>query len=308
MATSSLTKKGLLAAADKVIIGARPALELVSQFTTDFSAEAVKPGTGVAVDVLKAGTATFVKGTNDYGTGNTGTVKNITVTTDIRKISSFMLDDLDALEDETSHLWDKFGPAAGRAIGADLVKSVTGKLTRTNRADAYTLAGSPALGDFFKIRGYIEGKGIDPSTCVLLLEPTTYSLLCSLLNAGIVGDGSVVRAGIIGQALGFKSVFSGPTISTDGAAASDGKGKGFVVPENALAVVNRVVKPIKGVAGGLLEYGVSTDEVSGVSISQRVVYDAKAGECWWSAEGLFGSKLTLADSNGAPGYYQIVVS
>ena len=38
MATS-LTKKGLIAASDKVIVAARPALEIISQFTTDFSAE-----------------------------------------------------------------------------------------------------------------------------------------------------------------------------------------------------------------------------------------------------------------------------
>ena len=133
-----------------------------------------------------------------------------------------------------------------------------------------------------------------------------------MLNSGIVGDGSVVRGGIIGAALGFKAIYSAPTISRDSAADSDGKGKGFIVPENALAVVNRVVKPAKGAVGGLVEYGEMTDEVSGITLTERVVVDAGDGEIFWTSEGLFGSKLTKLDANGnatgAPGFYQVVVA
>ena len=314
MATS-LTKKGLLAAADKVIVAARPALEIVSQFTTDFSDEFVKPGTGIAVDVMAAAAQTFTKGTYDYGTATGGTIKPIIVATDIRKISNFSLDDLDALEDETAHLWDKFAPVAGRAVAVELVKSVTAKLAYSAATAQVTLGGS-TLADFFALRGYVEGTAkIDPSTCVLLLAPTTYSTLCSVLNSGIVGDGSVVRGANIGQALGFKAVYSAPTApvqsgTSEGTAVN--KGVGFIVPENAVAVVNRVVKPIKGNVGGLIEFGTHTDEVSGVTLSHRVVYNAATGECFWTAEGLFGSKLTKLDASGnatgAPGFYQIVVS
>ena len=309
--STSLTKKGLIAASDKVIVAARPALEIISQFTTDFSADAVKPGTGVAVDVLAATAETFVKGTANYK-HTTGTIKNVVVATDIRKKSTFSLDDIDCLEDETAHCWSKFGPVAGRAVAVELIKSVTGKLTRTARDAAITLGGS-TLADFFALRAYIEGTAkIDPSTCVMLLEPTTYSLLCSVLNSGIVGDGSVVRGGIIGAALGFKTIYSAPTISTDSAAESDGKGKGFIVPENALAIVNRIVRPAKGIAGELIEYGEVTDELSGITLTERVVVDGGDGEIFWTSEGLFGSKLTKLDANGnatgAPGFYQVVVA
>lgn len=308
---TSLTKKGLIAASDKVLVAARPALEIISQFTTDFSPDAVKPGTGVAVDVMAATAETFVKGTGNYK-HTTGTIKNVVVATDIRKKSTFSLDDLDCIEDETAHCWSKFGPVAGRAVAVELVKSVTGKLTRTARTAAVTLAGN-TLADFFALRAYIEGTAkIDPATCVMLLEPTTYSLLCSVMNSGIVGDGSVVRGGIIGAALGFKAIYSAPTISTDGAAASDGKGKGFIVPENAIAIVNRVVRPAKGTAGELIEYGEVTDEISGITLTERVVVDGGDGEIFWTSEGLFGSKLTKTDASGnatgAPGFYQVVVA
>ena len=310
MATS-LTKRGLLAASDKLILAARPALEVIKDFTLDLSDDAVKPGTGVVVDVVTSTAENFVKATNNYKHA-TGTVKPVVVPVDIRKKSTFSLDDVDAIDDETSFLWDKFGPAAGRAVGGAIIQGVTGLLTRTARETATHTLGGTTLADFFAMRAFIEKQGIDPSTVVALLEPTTYSNLCSVLNAGIVGDGSVVRGAIIGAALGFKSVYSAPTISTDSAAASDGKGKGFLVPENAIAIANRVVKPIKGVVGGTIEYGTFTDEVSGITLSERVVYDSGDGECFWTSEGLFGAKLTKLDASGnatgAPGYYQIVVS
>lgn len=307
--STSLTKKGLITASDKVIVAARPALEIISQFTTDFSDEAVKPGTGIAVDVLTATAETFDKDSANYGHA-TGVIKNFQVATDIRKKSTFALDDLDVLEDETAHCWSKFGPVSGRAVAVELVKSVTGKLTRTARDAAITLGGS-TLADFLALSAYIEGnEKIDPSTCVLLLEPSTHKLLCSLLTASVVGDGGVIRGVAIGQALGFKAIYSAPTVNRDSAAANDGKGKGSIVPENALAIVNRVVKPLKGAVGDLVEYGEFTDEISGVTLTERVVVDQKRGEAYWTSEGLFGSKLTKIDASGnatgAPGYFQIV--
>ena len=309
--STSLTKKGLIAASDKVIVAARPALEIISQFTTDFSDEAVKPGTGIAVDVLTATAETFDKDSANYGHA-TGTIKNFQVATDIRKKSTFALDDLDVLEDETAHCWSKFGPVSGRAVAVELIKSVTGKLTRTARDAAITLGGS-TLADFLALSAYIEGTAkIDPSTCVLLLEPSTHKLLCSLLTASVVGDGGVIRGVAIGQALGFKAIYSAPTVNRDSAAASDGKGKGFIVPENALAIVNRVVKPLKGAVGDLIEYGEVTDELSGVTLTERVVVNPDDGEAFWTSEGLFGSKLTATDDNGnatgAPGFYQVVTA
>ena len=309
MATS-LTKKGIIAASDKVIVAARPALEIVSPFTTDFSDEAVKPGTGIAVDVIAATSEDWEKGSKNY-THATGTIKNFTVATDIRKKSTFALDDIDCLEDETAHCWSKFGPAAGRAVAGDIIKAVTGKLTYADRDAAVTLGGK-ALVDFFALKAYMEETAkIDPSTCVLLLRPTAYTELCAVLGANIVGDGSVVRGGIIGAALGFKSIYSAPTVSGLSAEGVT-KGVGFIVPENALAVVNRVVRPLKGVGGELLEYGEVTDEISGVTLSQRVVAKSGDGEVYWTSEGLFGSKLTKkndkGEQTGAPGYYQIVVA
>lgn len=310
---ASLTKKGLKAAADKAIIAARPALEIVKNFTIDFSDEAVKPGTGVVVDVVKATAETFDKTSANYA-HTTNTTTPVTVATDTRKKSTFELDDLDVLEDETGAALAGNAEASGRAVGSELVKSITGKLAYTAALAQYTLTGA-TLSDFFKTRAYVEKQGIDPAVCVMLLEPDTYTALCSVLNAGIVGDGSVVRGAIIGQALGFKAIYSAPTISLQSGESSGSavnKGVGFIVPENALAIVNRVVKPLKGTVGGLIEYGEHKDEVSGLVTTHRVIYDAATSTAYWTHEGLIGSKLTRevnsGTANGAPGFWQVVVS
>ena len=310
---ASLTKKGLKAAADKAIIAARPALEIVKNFTIDFSDEAVKKGTGVVVDVVTAVAEDYDKSSANYA-HTTNTSVPVTVATDTRKKSTFELDDLDDLEDETGAALAGNAEASGRAIGSALIKSITGKLTAAAALSQYTLTGS-TLADFFKIRAFVEKADVDPSTCVLMLLPDTYVALCSVLNAGIVGDGSVVRGAVIGQALGFKSVYSAPTC-TDLSASETHKGVGFIVPENALAIVNRVVKPLKGTVGGLIEYGEHKDEVSGLVTTHRVIYDANTSTAYWTHEGLIGSKLTrevIAGSdptayNGAPGFWQIKVS
>lgn len=305
---TSLTKKGLKAAADKAIIAARPALEIVKNFTVDFSDEAVKPGTGVVVDVVTAVAEDFDKNSANYA-HTTNTTAPVTVATDTRKKSTFSLDDLDALEDETGAALEGNAIASGRAVGAALVKSVTGKLAYSAALSQYTLGGT-TLADFFKIRAFVEKQEIDPAACVLMLLPDAYTTLCSVLDSGVVGDGSVVRGAVIGQALGFKAVFSAPTCS-DESASGVNKGAGFIVPENALAIVNRVVRPLKGAVGGLIEYGEHVDEVSGLVTTHRVIYDAKTGEAFWTHEGLIGSKLTReivsgSTYNGAPGFWQIV--
>ena len=306
--STSLTKKGLITASDKYIIGARPALEIVKNFTTDFSPDAIRPGTGVVVDVIKADAEDFAKDSANY-THATNKSTPVTVAADIRKKSTYSLDDLDCIEDETAAALAGNAVAAGRAIGREIVKSIVSKLDYANRLAALNLAGN-TLADFFALRGLLENgdaswNGIDPMDCVLLLEPVTYSALCSVLHNGIVGDASVVRGAIIGQALGFKAVYSAPNILTESASGVS-NGQGSIVPSGAVAVVNRVVQPAKGVAAGLIEYGETTDEVSGMTMTQRVVVDAGNGEIFWTTEALFGTKLTYASGNGAPRYLQIV--
>ena len=55
--STSLTDPSLVFAANKALIAAHPAIAKVTQFATDFTADAVKPGTTLKIPVYDGGTA-----------------------------------------------------------------------------------------------------------------------------------------------------------------------------------------------------------------------------------------------------------
>lgn len=302
---SSLTKKGLVCASDKVILAARPAMELVRQFVGDFSPKNGAIGDTVRIPVLKATAADFNSASQNYIT-STNAIKFADIVLNKDKISAYTLADLDVLEDDLSPVWAQLAPTAGRAIGKAFVDSVMGLLVYGSAEAQKTIATS-SFADFVKIRAQALAAGYDPNDCVVLLEPNTYNTLVSLLPASVVGEGGVVNSALIGARLGFKAVLEAPNASKD-SAASVTKGVGFVVPTGAVGIANRYKAPISGAVGNLVEAGYSVDEETGLVIGSRVVVDQAAGECTWSAEALFGVALTKQSANNAPGFIQLVTA
>jgi hypothetical protein len=304
MATS-LTRKGLVAASDKVIVAAQPALELVKLFTTDFTPDTAAEGTTISVKVFAADAKDFAKGTQNYVKA-TNTIKHADVVLNKDKISAYTLDDLDVLDEEFASCWNQFAPTAGRAVGNAFVKDVTGLLTYGKADSAKTLGGF-ALADFVALRAMAEQGGFDPADCTVILEPVAYAALVSVLPASIVGEGGVINGALVGSRFGFKSIIEGPTISKASGAEAQ-KGVGFIVPTGAIAIANRWKAPIKGAVGNTIEAGYSVDEETGIVIGTRVVVDAGDGVAAWSAEALYGCALAKQGDNKAPGFLQIVTA
>ena len=304
MATS-LHSKGLAAVADKIIIAARPALELVKLFTTDFSDTAAKQYDTIKVNVLKAVANSFTKGTYNYVKGgNTISFANVMLSND--KISTFVLDDL-------APIWNKLGPVAGRAVAKAFITSVAGLLGYAAADAQVTGLTLSTFAAFVNLRANVEASNYDPSDCVLILEPTTYNTLVGLLPSSVVGEGGVVNSALIGARLGFKSIIEGPNISK-ASSSSANKGLGFVVPTDAIAVAGRYKAPIAGEGGETIEAGVATDDETGLPIGIRVVRNSGDGEIGFSGEALFGTALAkqthtiggVSTPNNAPGYLQLV--
>lgn len=313
MATS-LTKRGLIAASDKVIIAARPALEMVRLFTTDFSTDAAKPGQVVSCKVMSATAADFAKGTQNFVKG-TNAIKYADIRLTKHKISSYQLDDLDVLDDELAPCFANFAPTSGAAISKEIVKAIMDLLTYSSAAAQKAVTGT-GLAKFAGIRALVEAENLDPADCVLVLEPVTYADLITALPASVIGNGGVVNTGIVGALLGFKAVIEAPNATKVSGAASGGstpsKGIGFVVPSGAVGIAARYYAPIKGVGGELLEAGETTDDETGLVFGTRVVQNAADGEVTWSVNALFGAALmkqTISgEANGAPGYLQLVTA
>ena len=318
MATS-LTSKGLVAVSDKTIIAARESIELVKLFVTDFTAKPEAKYQKVRVNVLKGAIGDFTVGTNNYTTGTAGEVNYADIALEKDEISKWAFTDKDFMEDEFNPEWGTLGPASGRKIAKNFVTNAIGKLTYTAAGTAGQLSMAASVGaltfaDFVSAWAKVNAKGYDPAECVVVLEPTAYAQLKLVADYKTTGISSLNIAQSLGALLGFKAVICAPNVSKYSASGVQ-NGFGFVVPENALGIVNRVKKAAKD-GGNLLEYGETIDDETGLAVSTRVVANTGDGEYVWSMECLHGAALmkqtiTVGDTtkdNGAPGILQLIVT
>ena len=304
MATS-VTSAGLKAGADKCILAARPYLEKIALFSTNFSAAAAKQYDALAVEVLASSSEDF--GVGAGYTHPTNTIKPATITLNKHRKSTFTIGDKDAITNELAPCWEKFGPKSGEAVGKYAIQQVMALLTYSDRTGTITQATYASLADFTAIMAKVTDAGLDPWQCNLVLTPTAYAALLAVLPAYVKGDNAAINYADVGEFLGFKSVIMSPNASVVSAATPASNGFGFVVPEGAIGVADRVVPPVME-GGNLIEFGTFTDELTGFGFGNRVVVDADQGTCSWTVDCLFGCALTKQSSNGAPGYYQLITA
>lgn len=297
MATS-LTSPGLVFAADKAIVAARKHLEMLSLFTTDFSDEAITPGTTLKVPVFSGSAADFAP-TSSHGYNDVeGAVKWAAIDFSTHKKLTFGFQDKDKLLVDTDPFWAKCGVAAGQGVGAALLAVATSKLTYT--AATKISSWSVSLPNMAGLRAKCAANNLDPARCVVILEPISYAALLAILPANVIGDGSAVITGVAKGLFGFKAVIEGTTISlADGASSTTGVG--YVVPEDALAVGCRVING----SGTSEEWGTGKDEITGFTLGHRITVDQNGGYRNYTVEALIGAALTDQSSNGAPKILQL---
>lgn len=293
----------LTAASDKVILASRPYVEMLKLFSTNFAPDGAQPYGAVAVQVLSA-TAGDFGSANGYNVG-TG-LKPATVTLNKHKKATFQITDVEAIKDDLNPCWAQFAPVAGKAVAKAMVTDAIALLTYGNAAAQKTVT-KASFANIAAWRAAVEEANLDPADCVLLLEPSTFATLISTIPASVIGDGDPVKSGKVAELLGFKAVLESPNVSKESASGVN-KGIGFVVPTGAIGIAARTVPAIKGVAGGLVEYGIIQDDETGCSFDQRVVVDANLGTCNWTVESLYGVALTKDSTNGAPGYLQLITA
>ena len=158
------------------------------------------------------------------------------------------------------------------------------------------------------LRASCAANNYDPARCVVILEPASYAAILAALPANVIGDGSAIVTGIAPGLFGFKAVVEGNTISKQSGESSGSavnKGVGFVVPEDALAIGARVIRPQDGVCE---EFGTTTDEITGLTLGHRITVNQNSGERFYTVEALIGAALTAQSSNGAPSFLQLVTA
>ena len=299
MATS-LTSPGLILGSSKALLETQRAIALAKLFTTDFSSELQGEGKPLKVPVFSGDATVYNESSNDFETTD-GSIIPATITLDTLVKVTYKLGMTDLLEVDKSATSRNCGIAGGRAIARKIEELIVGKLGYANavaQATGFTVA---KLG---KAIATAEKKEIDPATIVAILAPDAYGDLldANTANAAITGD-NIAEA--LGRKYGIKAIVSSAKVA-NASAESATKGVGFLVPDAAIAIAGRGIE--QAVDGMYAEYGTTTDDDSGLTITSFVHGQPGKNARFLNVAALLGSTLTRTSSNKAPGFVQLVTA
>ena len=299
MATS-LTSPGLILGSSKALMETQRAIALAKLFTTDFSSELQGEGKTLKVPVFSGDATVYNESSNDFETTD-GSIIQATITLDTLVKVTYKLGMTDLLEVDKSATSRNCGIAGGRAIARKIEELIVGKLGYANavaQATGFTVA---KLG---KAIATAEKNEIDPATIVAILAPDAYGDLldANTANAAITGD-NIAEA--LGRKYGIKAIVSSAKVA-NASAESATKGVGFLVPDAAIAIAGRGIK--QAVDGMYAEYGTTTDDDSGLTITSFVHGQPGKNARFMNVAALLGSTLTRTSNNKAPGFVQLVTA
>ncbi len=299
MATS-LTSPGLILGSSKALMETQRAIALAKLFTTDFSSELQGEGKTLKVPVFSGDATVYNETSNDFETTD-GSIIPATITLDTLVKVTYKLGMTDLLEVDKSATSRNCGIAGGRAIARKIEELIVGKLGYANavaQATGFTVA---KLG---KAIATAEKNDIDPATIVAILAPDAYGDLldANTANAAITGD-NIAEA--LGRKYGIKAIVSSAKVA-NASAESATKGVGFLVPDAAIAIAGRGIE--QAVDGMYAEYGTTTDDDSGLTITSFVHGQPGKNARFMNVAALLGSTLTRTSNNKAPGFVQLVTA
>ena len=299
MATS-LTSPGLILGSSKALMETQRAIALAKLFTTDFSSELQGEGKTLKVPVFSGDATVYNETSNDFETTD-GSIIPATITLDTLVKVTYKLGMTDLLEVDKSATSRNCGIAGGRAIARKIEELIVGKLGYANAVAQATGFSIAKLG---KAIATAEKNDIDPATIVAILAPDAYGDLldANTANAAITGD-NIAEA--LGRKYGIKAIVSSAKVA-NASAESATKGVGFLVPDAAIAIAGRGIE--QAVDGMYAEYGTTTDDDSGLTITSFVHGQPGKNARFMNVAALLGSTLTRTSNNKAPGFVQLVTA
>ena len=298
--STSLTSPGLILGSSKALMETQRAIALAKLFTTDFSSELQGEGKTLKVPVFSGDATVYNESSNDFETTD-GSIIPATITLDTLVKVTYKLGMTDLLEVDKSATSRNCGIAGGRAIARKIEELIVGKLGYANAVAQATGFSVAKLG---KAIATAEKNEIDPATIVAILAPDAYGDLldANTANAAITGD-NIAEA--LGRKYGIKAIVSSAKVA-NASAESATKGVGFLVPDAAIAIAGRGIE--QAVDGMYAEYGTTTDDDSGLTITSFVHGQPGKNARFMNVAALLGSTLTRTSNNKAPGFVQLVTA
>ena len=315
---SSIIDPGLRFAANQMLTLLRKDICKVSQFTTNFTADAVTKGTAMLIPIAVDEAA----GEFDRESNNFGDIDGSFLFTPMEFNShpkhsfGFTPTDQTNIGLETVNAMQKAGELSARAIGRKIAETVCGLINATNiptsgkdPTEWYDSDGNklkngkdiPAGLKFSAANEYVIKKAdltkmtvakfraaanaadISVSSSILALCPGKYAELLSLLTAEMYGGTEAIRSGFIPGLYGWKGVMEMNELPDDNGQI------GAIIPETSIAIASR----LPGVLNPHLyqNLGTATDDASGMVFQFRQGGDWKTDNTVASVDCIFGAKL-----------------
>ena len=250
-------------------------LELFSHTFTELDG---RPGESIAVPTYDlSASADFVAGTNDYGTG-VNEVGGMLVSLDKHLVKSVAISDKELAY--TGINWAKDTAAAlAERITRDVNGYVFGLINSTNcslsaefDATAKTVVAS--------LYATAEDNDIPVDRCVVVLNPTQYAKVLSLVDYNVIGSGDYVQTGVINGLFGFKGFVCSSNLPESA--------KGAIILDEAMGIASKYLAPMTESA--YPEAWAITTE-SGFTLGARRFMNLNTGSDIFAMDALFGAKL-----------------
>lgn len=308
---SSIKDPAVRFLANQAIIVARSPIARLADFTTDFSADAVQPGSTMLIQFFDDGTAAeYSRDKNNYSHADANSsFIEVKFASHPKKTFEFTPDDY---LNVGGTRWQNAGEAMGRAVSRALLETAVKLINPTNVKtsgtdekvdDDGTVTGTrlpfgswnekvaAATQKFTRefvaeeLTAACADADIDPADTVLLLNGKEYGQLLATLTAHDYGSPEPIQAGRIPGLYGYRAV-----VKIDSLTGVCGSNlRAALVPANALGVAGRTIPVLN--PNLYSDIGTVTDEKSGLVIQFRRGGDWHTDTTDITAEALFGSKL-----------------
>jgi hypothetical protein len=283
----ALTSPGVIKAANEILVGLAPEVNVIKQFQFDISDVVADYGAKIRVAMIDGGTAENYGADNcaDTNTGNyghtTGSLSDFFVTLDAQPKSTIKITSTDKLELPNDSFWARAAEAGKNSIGKAISTKIGGLFTTENCAAGKITMASVTKNALAKLRTNAAGKG-RVADYVLMLDPEYFADALSLFDSMVYGGEAPIQGGVIPNLYGFKAVVCGYDLPAGV--------KGVLVPSNGLAIAVRPVAIPDPSA--YPECSTVTDENTGFSVLAMRHTDFNTGASLFNVTTLIGADLS----------------
>lgn len=275
MAFSDLHQKAVSEAA---IFAAHKNLAKLSLFSHTFTELNGRPGESVAVPVYDlSASAEFVAGTNDYGSG-VNEVGGLLVNLDKHFVKSVAITDKDLAYTGINWARDT-GAALAERLTRDINAYVFGLVNSTNcpLSASFDATAKSVVANLYATA---EDNDIPADRCVVVLNPTQFSKVMSLLDSNVYGGSEAIRDGVIPGLYGFKGFVCSSNLPEEA--------KGAIMLDESMGIVSKYLAPMT--EGAYPEaWAVTGDD--GFTLGARRFMNLNTGSDLFAMDALFGAKL-----------------